>query len=445
MVLLRTLAVIVTLGWLATGCTVRSDNASSSAEGITPSLFAKSHVHASYVIETPKSHESVLHSFMARPDGEDPLFVTLIVDESGDLYGTTLYGGANDQGTVYKLTPSKSGFDEKVLYSFKGGIDGIAPSGGLVADKSGAVYGTTTEGGGDNCGNAGCGTVFKLAAHFNLDATRSETVLYRFQGSGDGYDPSNALLVDKSGTLYGTTFLGGSGGGTVFKLSPTASGYQKTTLYGFQGTDGASPVGDLISDKSNAIYGATAGGGAHSAGTVYKLVESTLYTLYSFQGNADGQTPQAGVVADSSGALYGTTYYGGTGTGCKNGIGCGTVFKLTPTRTGYSEKVLHSFQGGNDGFGPEAGVTLDHGAIYGTTELGGNGNCTGGAGDGCGVIFKLSPAGSGYKETIIHSFQNGDDGAAPYSGLTNVNGNLFGVTFEGGASGGYGTVYELAK
>jgi uncharacterized repeat protein (TIGR03803 family) len=449
MVLLRPCAAVVALFSLVTGCTMNVSKLPSNAGGLTPNLFATARVHDPHASASSRSRESVVYNFKGEPDGQDPFSATLIVNASGDFFGTTTYGGTNDQGVVYKITPSKSGYDEKVLYSFTGGSDGIAPIGGLIADRTGAVYGTTTEGGNSECFEAGCGTVFKLPARFGLNATRTETVIYRFQGDNDGSYPASSLLIDKAGTLYGTTqeggFGSGGGGGTVFKLLPSASGYQKTTLYAFQGTDGYRPVGDLIADKTGALYGVTGGGGPPGGeGTVYKLTASALSTLYSFKGGLDGSIPQAGVVADSNGGLYGTTYFGGTGSGCLHDEGCGTVFKLTPTRSGYTEKVLYSFQGGNDGAAPEAGVTLDHGAIYGTTYLGGGGNCTQGPGVGCGVIFKLTPAGSGYKETVVHSFQGGDDGASPYSNLTDVNGDLFGVTSAGGVTG-YGTIYEFAK
>ena len=278
---------------------------------------------------------TVLHSFIPG-DGVNPI-AGLIQDAAGNLYGTTAFGGAacaelssQGCGVVFELIRCNSGYDFKVLHKFTGGADGAAPSGGLIRDAAGNLYGTTFYGGGSSaCGLAngtpsGCGTVFKLSP------TSTKTVLHTFT-SGDGQNPSAGLIREAAGNFYGTTtYGGGAGGGVVFELSPT----------GIQ--------------------------------TV----------LYSFAGGADGAFPLAGLIRDVGGNLYGTTQSGGTSSGCAP-FGCGVVFKLSPTGT---ETVLHSFTG-RDGAFPSAGLIQDTvGNLYGTTEIGGA--------YGFGVVFKLSPTGN---------------------------------------------------
>lgn len=168
--------------------------------------------------------------------------------------------------------------------------------------------------------------------------------------------------------------------------------------------------------------------------------------LYNFLGGSDGANPEGTLIADDKGALYGTTTYGGI-YGCSFNAGCGTVFKLTPEGSNiYSHSVLYSFLGGTDGSGPGAGVVADsHGALYGTTEYGGS--------SGDGTVFKLTPSGSSYAETVLYAFAGGEDGAAPLAGLTiDTAGNLFGATLLGGGfsskcktGSGCGTIFELER
>ncbi len=334
---------------------------------------------------TPSGTETVLHSFTGSPsDGANP-FAGLIAHAAGNLYGTTALGGASDDGTVFKLTPSGT---ETVLYSFTGSpSDGAIPTAGLIADPAGNLFSTTHVG-----GASGDGTVFKL--------TRSgtETVLHSFTGGGDGAVPIAGLIADAAGNLYGTTFTGGgsgcggSGCGTVFKL--TRSGTE-SVLHSFTGSfgDGAGPDAGLIADAAGNLYGTTEFGGGsigcrstigNGCGTVFKLTPSGTETvLYSFTGGGDGAEPFAGLIADAAGNFYGTTSQGGASND-------GTVFKLTPSGT---ETVLHSFTDGSDGGFPLAGLITDAaGNLYGTTSQGGGGS---GCGDsGCGTVFEI--AGSGF-------------------------------------------------
>jgi uncharacterized repeat protein (TIGR03803 family) len=268
-----------------------------------------------------KGKETVLYSFTgAGGDGNYP-YAGLVRDAlSGNLYGTTFYGGTYlNYGTVFKV--DKTGH-ETVLHSFTGGTDGGNPYAGLVRDAlSGNLYGTTFGGGDLTCNPpTGCGTVFKV------DATGNETVLYSFTGGTDGGYPRAGLVRDAKGNLYGTTSGGGvQGYGTVFKVDTTGT---ETVLYSFGATagDGAEPWASLVRDAQGNLYGTTFDGGAYDYGTVFKVDKKGKETvLYSFTGaRGDGYYPIAGLVRDAlSGNLYGTTVGGGV-------QGSGMVFKLTP-------------------------------------------------------------------------------------------------------------------
>jgi uncharacterized repeat protein (TIGR03803 family) len=311
-----------------------------------------------------------------------------------------------------------------ILHAFAGGTDGAEPRAGLVEDKAGNFYGTTQLGGGNGCAGDGCGMVFRLAP----DGT--ETVLYRFAENGDGLYPSG-VIKDNAGNLYGTTE---GGAGTVFKLSPDGT---ETVLYSFQGQrDGMWPAGGVIKDSAGNLYGTTEAGGVtgcyngQGCGTVFKLApDGTETVLYAFAGGSDGEYPHAGVVMDKAGNLYGMTPEGGANND-------GIIFKVDPHG---KETILHTFTGGSDGSYPYAGLIKDEADnLYGTTE-------TGGAGCGCGTIFKLAPDGT---ETVLYSFKAGSDGAYPQAGVIRDRaGNLYGTTEVGGSTGcteGCGTVFKLA-
>jgi uncharacterized repeat protein (TIGR03803 family) len=267
-------------------------------------------------------------------------------------------------------TPQVQTGPEQVLYAFQGGNDGQSPN-GLISDSKGNLYGTTEYGGTGTCtsprGYPGCGTVFEVTPNGNGDWT--ETVLYSFQGGDDGVLPSSGLIFDQAGNLYGTTGAGGgntncdNGCGTVFELSPNQhGGWAESVLYSFRGGsdgDGAYPEG-VIFDKSGNLYGPTADGGIDGCainsnaycGTVFELSpngsggwkENIIYAFPIF--NAEGFSPNAGLVFDQSGNLYGTTLYGGPVGGCGN-EGCGVVFELSPNGSGgWTETLLYSFPGG---------------------------------------------------------------------------------------------------
>jgi uncharacterized repeat protein (TIGR03803 family) len=388
--------------------------------------------------------EIVLYTLCSLPSCTDGALPNsaLILDSQGVLYDTTLYGGARDSGTAFKLTPSGN---ETVIRSFAPGVaDGPA---GLISDAKGNLYGEAccTQ-------NHIVGSVFKLKKFPSKYGFR---YLHRFSSKdqADGIGPSGGLVMDARGNLYGTTAWGGAypcespGCGIVFKVAPDGT---ETVLYNFAGeADGNWPAAGVILDEQGTLYGTTAYGGGSECGTgcgiVFTLTPGGVETiLHTFNGGTDGQYPIAGLVRDTEGNLYGTTYFGGSGTSCFRGLGCGTVFKITPS---WTETVLHTFAGGADASFPAGGLVLDSkGNLYGTTTSGGNSGCSG---SGCGTVFKLTPSG---EETILYRFTGGTDGASPGNNLIlDGQGNLYG-TAQGGHSqycgyngGACGVVFKITR
>lgn len=265
-------------------------------------------------------------------------------------------------------------------------------------------------------------------------------VLHRFRHAIGGAHPS-ASLIDVNGTLYGTTLFGGTGSGTVFSLSPTS---REKVLHKFAGgSDGAWPWSELI-DVNGTLYGTTylgggTGCGGYGCGTVYSITTTgTEKVLYSFSGgSSDGANPEAGLI-DMNGTLYGTTTADG-GSGCYNNVGCGTVFSVSTSGT---EKVLHGFTSGSDGSYPVGDLLDVNGTLYGTTAQGGSG-CPQ---HSCGIVFSITTSGT---EKVLYSFAPGtnSDGNSPNGGLIDVNGTLYGTTYEGGGTGcggsGCGVVFSV--
>jgi len=408
-------------------------------------------------------HEKVLYSFKDNGidgtiDGKDPA-AGLIFDASGNLYGTTAFGGCSDPfgcGTVFELTPTEGGkWEEKVLHRFDE-TDGFIPFAGLIFDATDNLYGTTTVGG----GGSNEGTIFELTP--TASGKWGEKVLHGFDLYSDGFNPNAGLIFDASGNLYGTTSQGGrsNGLGTVFELTPKAGGgWTEKILHTFTNKDdGFNPEADLTFNASGNLYGTTYAGGSISSkcefgcGTVFELTPKagggwTEKVLHRFNSNGkDGYQPHATVIFDSSGNLYGSTEYGGSGS-CNNGQGivsCGVVFELTPKAGGgWAEKILHNFNG-KDGAFPFAGLIFDaFGNLYGTTIAGGD--ITSECKFGCGTVFELTAtAGGNWDEKVLHKFNpNGKGGAFPEAGLIfDTAGNLYGTTYGGGAYG-YGTVFEI--
>jgi uncharacterized repeat protein (TIGR03803 family) len=268
-------------------------------------------------------------------------------------------------------------------------------------------------------------------------ATPTLTTLYNFMDLSDGGFPEAGLVLANGGSLFGTTSSGGSlGWGSVFQLAPVKTGgFTETTIYDFTGgVDGSNPQSDLIIGKNNVMYGTTYGGGAHNYGTVYQVAPKsgggwTQKVLYSFAGGNDGAYPMGGLAwLSSSGVLYGTTYGGGS-------AGVGTVFELIPGTGGWTEKVLYTFQGGTDGANPLADIVLaSNGSLYGTTSQGGSGTNSNGTYGNWGTVFEVSPKGGGvWTETVLYIFTGGSDGGSPESPvILGPNGVLYGSTFWGG-------------
>ena len=331
-------------------------------------------------------------------------------------------------GFLTITTPLVAANKEKVLYSFcaaSGCADEQLPSGGLVFDAAGHLYGTTVYGG----ANGGAGTVLQLAPGAN--GTWTETVLYNFCSARqctDGWSPYAGVIVDAVGNLYGTTYNGGAYGfGTVFQLAPGANGtWTEKVLYNFCAAqhcaDGKAPSASLIFDAAGNLYGTTFfGGSAYDLGTVFQLAPGTNgrwteKVLHRFgNGKDDGYWPDGSLIFDSAGTLYGITRQGGAH------VYYGTVFQLVRGTNGkWSEKVLHSFNyDGKDGYYPGGSLVVDAaGNLYGTTPFGGP-NGSGCDKYGCGTIFKLAPGTRGkWAETILHSFNdNFSGGHYPYAGL----------------------------
>ena len=310
-----------------------------------------------------------------------------------------------------------------VLHSFEGPPDGKYPDSVLTKDAKGNVYGTTFWGGGSYGG-----TVFRL------DSNGTESILYNFL-AGYGAHPNGDLIRDEEGNLYGATTGGGDYGmGAVFRLDKKGN---ENVLYSFKGTrgDGAEPASGPIRDADGNLYGTTTGGGRSKNGTVYKIDRTGRETiLHRFTGGWDGSIPYGSLARDDQGNLYGTTGYGGNGGGCD----CGGVFKIN---TAGRLTVLYGFTGkGGDGNVAYAGVILDEtGNLYGTTLYGGNLQCGYPSPGGCGIVYKVDPAG---KETVLYAF-SGTDGEYPAGGVVHdVAGNLYGTTLAGGDYD-YGTVFKL--
>jgi len=331
----------------------------------------------------------------------------VILDASGNLYGTTAGGGAGNDGTVFELAHGSGTITR--LASFNG-VNGAHPFAALIVDYGGNLYGTTFSGG------TASGTVFELA-----HGSSKITTLANFSAT-NGQDPSG-LVMDSSGNLYGTLErFGAYNAGTVFELAHGSRTI--TTLASFNGTNGSSPYAALIMDSSGNLYGTTTFGGASNNGTVFELAHGshTITTLASFNGT-DGLRPQAALIMDRSGNFYGTA----TGGGAYNS---GTVFELAHGSSTIT--TLASFND-TDGRFPTAGVIMDgSGNLYGTTTFGGASNN--------GTVFELAH-GSGTITTLA-SF-NGTNGADPEGALImDGSGNLYSTTNRGGASN-LGTVFEL--
>jgi uncharacterized repeat protein (TIGR03803 family) len=332
--------------------------------------------------------ETILHQFTGAPDGNTPEG-RLVLTSTGKLVGTTSRGGAHDMGTAFVAFPTESGDDSaggKIVYSFGSFLgDGINPNAGLLA-APGKFFGVTIGGGTKNRG-----TVYQLTPSADGSAPWTETVLYSFRPAGDAAFPAGELLMDKSGNLYGVTTQGGAHNlGAIYELSPPAvpgGSWTETVIHSFNGTDGTLPSGRLVFDADGALVGTTDGGGSQREGTVFKLAppanpgDPWIETvLINFSGGREGGNPETGVVIDNAGRIFGAASSGGAGGPDFGGV----IFRLDPPAVQgaeWKETVLHHF-GGPDGFRPVAPPVLRDDGIYGTTMLGGD--------FGTGTIFVIT-------------------------------------------------------
>ena len=388
------------------------------------------------------------------------------------------FGFALSAALTIPRTADPATWTETVLHVFGFPLsidfhDGSTPSGKLIVDNHGNFYGATVYGGmvgpsvPAECRISGCGTIYELSPPAPGGTYWTEQLLHIFTGGTDAEYPGGALTVGAGGTLYGAANSARASRlcafGCVFALVPVASGgFTESVIYRWSGASGAGVAGDLIVDATGAIFGAT-GGGTHGAGTIFKLTPPATVTppgspasawtkqvLYNFTGGIDGGNPEGGLLADSHGALYGAAGSGGTSTACNfqghyPGNSCGVIFKLTPpvAKNGpWTETVLHTFTGKLDGGIPNYGLIADStGALYGTTQAGGKATLF----DLTGVAFKLIPPkslGAAWTYQVIHTFGGPGDGFLPLGDLIAENGfkTLYGTTNEGV---GYGTVYRL--
>jgi hypothetical protein len=355
--------------------------------------------------------EKVLYSFQGgTTDGSLPAG-GVVFDSQGNLYGATSHGGPESCtpigsacGMAFELTPptQKGGaWSETLIYQFQGegSKDASVPTGGLIIDSAGNLYGVTGYGGTGDCFllgvKGGCGTVFELSPPPQKGGVWTETILYSFQGGNDGYFPWGTLIFDREGNLYGATNFGGGGGttcniiyggqcGTVFRLSPpTRRGgtWTEKVLHRFAGVSSSHQTGD-------------------------------------------GANPNGGLVLDGKGTIYGMTHYGGYNCPHNSNQGCGTVFELTPPKEKadiWTEKLIHVFKDGDDGAEPNAGLLLDtDGSLYGAA---------GGGAEKGGIVFRLSSTANGrWKETAMYEFANNGYGYGPSVSLFDSAGNLYGTT-----------------
>jgi uncharacterized repeat protein (TIGR03803 family) len=370
--------------------------------------------------------QKVLYAFTGGVDGSLP-YAGVIFDPAGNLYGATEFGGLYGKGTVFQLTPSGGAWTETVLYNFTGGPDGNDPIGGLAIDEAGNLYGTAADNGDPS---AQCGTVFKLSPS---NSGWTFTVLHTFTGGKDGCVPGSSLRYG-GGYLSGTTVYGGpSNQGTVFRLQTSGGSYFNAV---FALNNGNHPWGGI----NFGGYGTTYAGGKYGTGNEYEwtyghhLVVKHVFTPTGKAGyHPLGELLQG--FENGTSTMYGTTYSGGVG-------GHGAVYKLTESLYKYDVwlfSVLHNFSG-PDGASPGAGLVMDPaGDLYGTTVFGG-------ADPGyAGTVFKLTPgANNKWTHTLLYSFSGGADGGDIYSGVVlDSAGNLYGTAAGGGPGGVGGVVYEV--
>jgi len=385
-----------------------------------------------------RAKEKVIYRFAGAADGAYPSS-SLTMDNSGNLYGTTAEGGiigcyGIGCGVVFQLKPTAGGrWVPNVIHAFQPEIDGTGPSGNLVFDASGNLYGTTAEGGAYKCG-----TAFELSP--DGSGMWKETILHNFGGSSDGCDPEG-LTLDAEGNLYGVT---GSGGSLIYELSPPeqpGGEWTETILYDMGFGNWAAP--DLAFDTMGNIHDTWYPN--FCCGGVFELTRIGVKNwqkadLYDFPGGGNGGEPESGVLLVNNGHMFGTTFTGGNDQGL--------VFEMKRSGHRWKTQILYMFCSLNycaDGAYPDGPLVRDDaGNLYGVTNDGGT-RC---GRFRCGVVFKLAPGKIEWKETVLHRFQGSPDGNEPTRGLvSDGKGHLYGATILGGndgPNGGFGAVFEVS-
>jgi uncharacterized repeat protein (TIGR03803 family) len=389
-----------------------------------------------------------IYSFGALPDGSFPAG-HMAFDSAGNLYGATVYGGAYSYGTIFELSPPASGsgsWTETTLYTFTGKSDGGDPYAGVTIDGRGNLYGAAYVGG----STCGCGTVFKMKPPTTQGGSWSFLALHQFAGgTTDGYGPLSPVTLDKAGNVYGTTYAGGtfdstaSFSGTAYKVSPSGSAWTESLIWSFGGPgDGSYTYSWLVFDSVGNIYGTTAFGGAGGQGTVFELSppasgntnwsESLLYSFPSAT-TAASVEPLSGLVIDAQDDLYGiATAFDESGEPC-----CGSVFLLKPPTTGttWDFHPLYSFTSTTDGQYPkdlvrDPNTDMFYGLAIDNSDERGN-----------GVIFGLTP-GTPWTYSVTHDF-NGTNASNPQNiPIIGPDGNLYGGAAYGGTNGG-GAIFQI--
>ena len=359
--------------------------------------------------QLPAQTLTQLYAFTNTPDGANPPAGLVAIGNT--LYGTTVNGGTNNDGTLFKIDTDGLNYAPLRLFTGSPG-DGRNPNSYLLL-ASNTFYGTTYSG-----GSNGYGVVFKLNP-----GGSNYTVIKSFGRSPDAENPECALVLG-SNTLFGTTQLGGTNGfGAIFKVDTNGSNYAQ--LYSFTGSpDGAYPIAGLAL-VSNTLYGTTTSGGTNGVGTVFKInTDGSGYAeLISFAGAPDGATPYAGLI------LSGNTLYGGTSGGGSNGVG--TVFKINTDGSGY--RILKHCSTAT-GSNPWGNLMLSGNTFYGTTTAGGP------VSSNYGTVFKINTDGSGF--ALLAGFSQTNGQSLNLGGLALVSNTLYGTTYYGGISN-VGVVFSL--
>ena len=377
----------------------------------TTSAGGSGNVGTVYVINSDGTGFTTLHSLTVA-EGTSPQ-AGVIQASDGSLYGATTGGGANGNGTIFKLSTDGLGFI--VLHSFLQASDGASPYASLVQATDGKLYGTTING-----GTNGDGTVFSMTTAGLL------TTLHHFTGF-DGQTPRAPMIQAADGNLYGTTFSGGSVYGTIFKVDALSGGV--TTVHAFANSDGANPNAGVSQGTDGNLYGTTTTGLTNKQyGTAYRIATdgTGIVTLHTFTPFPDGLESYAGLIRGSDGNLYGITNRGGANN-------FGVIFRLGSDGSGFTK--LHDFTYSDGAYAEGSLIQGADGNFYGTTKSGGGSNQ--------GLVFRIDPSGVSY--AVLHYFTGtGSDGAAPSAGvIQGTDGKLYGTTQNGGTHVNYGTVYRI--